>query len=40
MVFVTPVGPYFKEGFKPFSMAITREFDRAVRMEQVISSGR
>ena len=29
MVFVTPVGPYFKEGFKPVSMAITREFDRA-----------
>ncbi|MFN8258294.1 MAG: branched-chain amino acid aminotransferase [Bacteroidales bacterium] len=29
MVFVTPVGPYFKEGFKPVDMLITREFDRA-----------
>jgi branched-chain amino acid aminotransferase len=29
VVFVTPVGPYFKEGFKPVSMLITREFDRA-----------
>jgi branched-chain amino acid aminotransferase len=29
MIFVTPVGPYFKEGFKPTSMIITREFDRA-----------
>jgi branched-chain amino acid aminotransferase len=29
MVFVTPVGPYFKEGFKPVSMQIARDFDRA-----------
>jgi branched-chain amino acid aminotransferase len=29
VVFVTPVGPYFKEGFKPVSMVITREYDRA-----------
>ncbi|NJO90605.1 MAG: branched-chain amino acid aminotransferase [Chloroflexia bacterium] len=29
MVFVTPVGPYFKEGFKPVDMLLTREFDRA-----------
>jgi branched-chain amino acid aminotransferase len=29
VVFVTPVGPYFKEGFKPVNMMITREFDRA-----------
>lgn len=29
MVFVTPVGPYFKEGFKPTSMAIMRGYDRA-----------
>jgi branched-chain amino acid aminotransferase len=29
MVFVTPVGPYFKEGFKPVDMLITRDFDRA-----------
>jgi branched-chain amino acid aminotransferase len=29
MVFVTPVGPYFKEGFSPVSMMITRDFDRA-----------
>jgi branched-chain amino acid aminotransferase len=29
MVFVSPVGPYFKEGFKPVNMMITRTFDRA-----------
>lgn len=29
MVFVTPVGPYFKEGFKPVDIMITRIFDRA-----------
>ncbi|MFZ5940456.1 MAG: branched-chain amino acid aminotransferase [Bacteroidota bacterium] len=29
MVFVMPVGPYFKEGFKPVNMMICREFDRA-----------
>lgn len=29
MIFVTPVGPYFKEGFKPTPMVIMREFDRA-----------
>jgi branched-chain amino acid aminotransferase len=29
VVFVTPVGPYFKEGFKPVKMMITRTFDRA-----------
>ena len=29
LVFVTPVGPYFKEGFKPVDVMITREFDRA-----------
>ena len=29
MVFVTPVGPYFKEGFKPADVWICREFDRA-----------
>ncbi len=29
VVFVTPVGPYFKEGFKPVDMLITREYDRA-----------
>lgn len=29
MVFVTPVGPYFKEGFKPLDMVICRDFDRA-----------
>ena len=29
LVFVTPVGPYFKEGFKPVDMMICREFDRA-----------
>ncbi len=29
MIFVTPVGPYFKEGFKPVKMMIERKFDRA-----------
>ncbi len=29
VVFVTPVGPYFKQGFKPVDMLITPEFDRA-----------
>ncbi len=29
MVFVTPVGPYFKEGFKPVPIEVVRDFDRA-----------
>jgi len=29
MVFVGPVGPYFKEGFKPVSMQIINDYDRA-----------
>ena len=29
MVFVTPVGPYFKEGFKPVDVMICRTHDRA-----------
>ena len=29
IVFVSPVGPYFKEGFKPTPMAIFRQYDRA-----------
>ena len=29
LVFVTPVGPYFKEGFKPTPVAIFRGYDRA-----------
>ena len=29
MVFVTPVGPYFKEGFKPVDIMVCRSFDRA-----------
>ena len=29
LVFVTPVGPYFKEGFKPTPLVILREYDRA-----------
>lgn len=29
LIFVTPVGPYFKEGFKPTPMAILRHYDRA-----------
>jgi branched-chain amino acid aminotransferase len=28
IVMVTPVGPYFKEGFKPTNICIMREFDR------------
>lgn len=29
VVFVTPVGPYFKEGFKPVDVIIDRDHDRA-----------
>lgn len=29
MVYVSPVGPYFKTGFKPIKLEITREFHRA-----------
>ena len=29
MIFVTPVGPYFKEGFKPVALQIARDHDRA-----------
>ncbi|HOT64262.1 MAG TPA: branched-chain amino acid aminotransferase [Dysgonamonadaceae bacterium] len=29
LIFVTPVGPYFKEGFQPTPMVIMREYDRA-----------
>lgn len=29
LVFVTPVGPYFKEGVKPVNMLICRDIDRA-----------
>ncbi|MDD3011800.1 MAG: branched-chain amino acid aminotransferase [Bacteroidales bacterium] len=29
MVFVTPVGPYFKQGFKPVDFQIVRDYDRA-----------
>jgi branched-chain amino acid aminotransferase len=29
IVFVTPVGPYFKEGFKPVDIMVTRNYDRA-----------
>ena len=29
VVFVTPVGPYFKEGFKPTNMQIAKDYDRA-----------
>lgn len=29
VVFVMPVGPYFKEGFKPTDLVIYREYDRA-----------
>ncbi len=29
LVFVTPVGPYFKEGFKPVDLLLVHSFDRA-----------
>jgi branched-chain amino acid aminotransferase len=29
MILVTPVGPYFKSGFKPVSLIVEEEFDRA-----------
>ncbi len=29
LVLVTPVGPYFKEGFKPVDLVIFRQYDRA-----------
>ncbi len=29
LIFVTPVGPYFKAGFKPVKMMISRAYDRA-----------
>jgi branched-chain amino acid aminotransferase len=29
MIFVGPVGPYFKEGFKPVNMQIINDYDRA-----------
>ena len=29
IVFVTPVGPYFKTGFKPVQLVVETEFDRA-----------
>lgn len=29
MVFVTPVGPYFKSGFSPITLLVTEELDRA-----------
>ncbi len=29
MIFVTPVGPYFKGGFKPTQVCILRDYDRA-----------
>jgi len=29
MIFVTPVGPYFKDGFKPIKIQIARDVDRA-----------
>ncbi len=32
LVFVTPVGPYFKEGVKPVNMLICRDVDRAAPM--------
>jgi branched-chain amino acid aminotransferase len=32
LVFVTPVGPYFKDGIKPVNMLICRDVDRAAPM--------
>lgn len=31
IVLVSPVGPYFKEGFKPIKLRVTREYHRAAR---------
>jgi branched-chain amino acid aminotransferase len=30
LVFVSPVGPYFKEGFKPIKLKVSKEYHRAV----------
>ncbi len=30
LVFVSPVGPYFKEGFKPIRLKVSKEYHRAV----------
>ncbi|MCL1850792.1 MAG: branched-chain amino acid aminotransferase [Bacteroidetes bacterium] len=32
LIFATPVGPYFKEGFKPVKMQLIRDYDRAAPM--------
>ncbi len=32
IIFVTPVGPYFKEGIKPVNMIVSRDVDRAAPM--------
>ncbi len=29
LMFVTPVGPYYKDGFKPINVIVEREYDRA-----------
>ena len=34
MMFVTPVGPYFKDGFKPVDMMISRNYDRAAPQKE------
>jgi branched-chain amino acid aminotransferase len=36
LVFVMPVGPYFKAGFKPVDMLVCRDHDRAAPWAQVI----
>ena len=37
LVFVTPVGPYFKEGFNPVKIAIIRDSDRQHPLEPELS---
>ena len=37
MIFVTPVGPYFKGGFQPSKVCVLREYDRAAPNGQVRS---
>lgn len=37
LVFVTLLGPYFKEGFNPVKIAIIRDSDRAAPLEPELS---
>ncbi len=39
LMLVTPVGPYFKEGFKPTNICLTREYDRVAPGEKAHELG-